>query len=171
MGVQNTPCFEYSIAETIKFVSYYLNLWQNFKHVNLSYVELQKHVFWSTCRFSKYGKRSRIVCCWEMEVKTEIKSWKFSEWKLFELTPASLSNRSIYLFVICWEIASVKTGLLPEGRIQYLSRQSSRIKEHIIRCHATAASRTEIQRKSCFLSTKFKAISSNPIHNEKGMAH
>ena len=102
--------------------------------------------------------------------KTEIKSWKFSEWKLFELTPASLSNRSIYLFVICCEIASVKTGLLHKGRIQYLSRQSSKIKEHILRRHATAASLTEIQRKSGVLSAKSRAISTNPIHNEKGMA-
>ena len=105
-----------------------------------------------------------------MELKNEMKSWKFSEWKLFELTPASLSNRSRYLFVICWEIASVKTGLLHEGRIQYLSCQSSCIKEHILRCHATATSLNDIQRKSCVLSAKSRTISPNPIHNEKGMA-
>ena len=91
-------------------------------------------------------------------IKTKIESSK-----LFELTQASLNYRYIFLSYLLksterGQFAHAKAGLLHVSHIQHFSSHDvlySRIEEHNLHCHATAASLTKIQRKREFPVSRY----------------
>ena len=98
-------------------------------------------------------EKSRFTTSQSGGIKTERKSSK-----LFELTQASLKSRLVFLLYALksseiGQSAHVEPGLFHGGHIQHFSGhevQDSRSEKHTFRCHATAASLTEIQRNRTF---------------------